>query len=277
MTETIAVNDFIYNSSFTIEVDSEGVGYRQNEMPAFMFIHRTIRTLFREPDLDELGLSLNKVINKVYEFLGNDNIDLNSEARGADSFVEIINYDKKYEKAAENKRSGYLTSFPSNRWDRADKHYFYCRFSYAKKIPRITLYDNFADILSMLLEKKVPSKDIPLASFITLLDEAALAIDNLFVQQNIEPSSQKRGNLISLLLDINDYLLIHPDISRILKTNGDEEHDIFNTNIIRLAGNGCDSSVLKLLYAYDYYPEVEILESLISVPYSMIPGVLGLK
>jgi hypothetical protein len=276
MTQT-AIKNFVYDSSFTIDVDSEGVDYRQNGMPAFLFIPRGIRALFRDPELDKLGLGLNEVINKIYEFLGNDNIDLNSEARGVDSFVEIIDYDRKYEKVSEDKRSGYLSSFSSNPWERADRYYSYCRFSYAQKNPRIALDDDFANVLSMVLDKKVPTKNISLDSFNTLLDEAALAMDNLFIQQGIEPSSDKRGNLISLLLGISSYLLIDEDVRNILKVERPGEHNIFNTNIVRLAGDGLDNSVLKLFYVHQYYPTTEQLKDLVSVPYSMLSGIIGAR
>lgn len=276
MTQT-AIKNFVYDSSFTIEIDSQGVNYRQNGMPAFMLIPRVRRTWFRDSDLDKIGLGLNEVINKLYEFLGNDNIDLSSEARVFDSFVEIIDYDRKYEKVSEDKRSEYLSSFSSNPWERADKYYSYCRFSYATKNSRVALNDDFANILSMIIDKKVTTKDITLDSFSTLLDKAALAMDNLFIQQGIEPSAEKRGNLISLLLGISSYLLIDEDIRNILKIERPGDHNILNANIVRLAGGGLDNSVLKLLYVHEYYPTIEQLKELTSVPYSMLSGIIGAK
>lgn len=146
-----------------------------------------------------------------------------------------------------------------------------------KKTPRIALDDDFTNVLSMVLDKKVPTKNISLDSFNTLLNEAALAMDNLFIQQGIEPSSDKRGNLISLLLGISSYLLIDEDIRNILKVERPGDHNIFNTNIVRLAGGGLDNSVLKLFYVHEYYPTIEQLEDLTSVPYSMLSGIIGAK
>jgi hypothetical protein len=106
--------------------------------------------------------------------------------------------------------------------------------------------------------------------FDVLVENTIAAIDNLFIEQGIEPTNTNRHNLISLAVNLPTY---NQQIQNLIEA-GPQTHTIADPNLIRLASKGVKDDILKMFYAYDVYPEnIEEMLELVDIPIEMLYGI----
>jgi hypothetical protein len=100
----------------------------------------------------------------------------------------------------------------------------------------------------------------------TSVDNTIDAIDELFLEQGLEPTDNARHNLIGLVQNLPTYILEKQEIKDLFGIDV-KTHSINNPNLIRLAAKGVNDNMIRMFYVHDIYPgSIEEVEDLAHMP-----------
>lgn len=222
----------------------------------------------------ELATKLDNTLNKYFELFGEENLDFlgKTKTNGQEGFIYINAFNTNhYHFVTEN----YSVNFLNTRWvtEEAAPLVGIIDYNQDNEIT-INIEGALHQMIEPLLNTKLNliQKEEDSNSFI---DDTIDAIDELFIEQGLEPTANARQNLIGLVQNLPRHILETPEIQNLLGTNV-EKHSINNPNLIRLAAKGVSDKMIKMFYVYATYPDsIEDMEDLANMPVETLYAVWG--
>lgn len=216
-----------------------------------------------------LASKLDKTLDKFYELLGEDNIYIRpGTASGRYGTVRMHYCNASHiDFLKENYNENFINSYEK-------MHHYTPRivaidYESDKEITIDFQKGVFQDFTEPLLGVKL-YRTLQVDELDTIIKNIIVAIDNLFIEQGIEPTHTNRHNLISLVVGIQRNILLTPEIQKLTGAN-QKTHTIDNPNLIHLASQGVNDKLLRMFYAYKIYPEsVEEMLELVDIPIEML-------
>lgn len=231
-----------------------------------------------------LAFFLEQVIRKVQQVVGPENTTFRSRTDiNLTTRLSLFHTDKKFTDFIESKRepARYKGVYPSRELlhdVREMTTYFSVEYdedaNFWAFIPSQEQSQHIFALLQKSIQIKTPTN---YREVIYALDAFRRGLDNLFIQEGFEPTSQNRSNLLSLVLSFSGKLKKNENIQKFIRPE-DSSDPLNDKRLIHAAANGYHASILKMFYLYDYYPSsIEETKMLDSMPYDMLANVLGNK
>lgn len=123
------------------------------------------------------------------------------------------------------------------------------------------------------IKKSVHSYD----EFARVIDKVIIAMDELFINEGLEATTQNRSNLISLVYNMSALIKKNKKVKTFLGVES-EINDVKNKSLIHAAANGYNSGYVKLFYVQNSFPkEVEDFKALTALPPNILVSILSGK
>lgn len=229
---------------------------------------------------------ITKSTDKLYELIDEENVEAISYAGlGHENFTLMNHRSEKFHKYAQNQKSPEISGVKEVAQSRNERirklHYTsknFIRINYSLDGKATLVRSNSLNNMMQILvpESEHPKKrTITFEQFSDLVDSMVLSIDNLFTQQNIKPTSEKRDNLISLAYGLNKSLRRGKKFNELLGTTP-ETYCLTHPALIKAAAKGYNDGILKMFYVNKYNPKsIEDISFFENMPFDMLEAVLG--
>lgn len=233
---------------------------------------KTQLSILDSADYTKLATKIDNTMNTFDKFMGQVNnysipTGIINESKG-EITIRYLNQKQYYAM-----KNNYSSNFDRNPWVKLERTPSFGRIHYFKNdTVEIELAPELMEIATLLLKKPVAPTQTD-TEFDKSIENIMRAIDNLFIQEGFQPTSQMRSNLISLAYGMTGELVVSERIHNLLNTTL-STHRINNPQLIHLAAKGCHDNMLKMFYAHEVYPEnTEEMLGLASMPFDMLYGI----
>lgn len=214
----------------------------------------------------EIASKLDSIIDKYYDLIGNENTYLAPHLSRGDRegtvSISRINMDH-YGLFVDTS-----IGTPINREMANLPELGYVTYDQDNKIT-MTFEEKFSLTVEKLLGKQIGfihGED----DFGSSIDDIKSAIDNLFIAQGFEPTSNKRHNLIGLCQNLTNHILEKEEVQKLLGVTP-ETIALDNPNLVRLADQGVTHTMIRIFCVAGVFPSsIEELEDLASMPIEML-------
>lgn len=213
-------------------------------------IHLLSATVTSAVENDYIVNAVNTLVDKFANLFGSDHVSIMSHGTPYSGTVGLHRISKEYdEQEFENLilavSSG--SNLDENRWTDAQAPSSIGHFSYTHNFFQVAPSQKFREIMELLIG--VPKGRSGIAPNIMegYLDQMTSAIDELFIQQSIEPTAQNRSNLLGLAWSINSKVQNDEKVQKLLGTKLND-YNILNPNLVKAASVGHNEKDVRLFY-----------------------------
>lgn len=216
-------------------------------------IHLLNDTVASAAENDYIVDTVNTLVDKFVNLFGSDHLSIMSHGTPYSGTVGLHRISKEYD---EQEFANQLLAVSSgsnldeSRWTEAQASSSIGHFSYTHSFFQIAPSQKFREIMELLIG--VPKGRSGITSDIMegYLDKMTSAVDELFIQQSIEPTTQKRSNLLGLAWSINPKVQNDEKVQKLLGTKVND-YSILNPNLVKAANFGHNEKDVRLFYVLD--------------------------
>jgi hypothetical protein len=228
-----------------------------------------------EPIIKQVAEKVNELINSMTALFGDNGIRINtSEPTPNGCEIKIYGGNKQYAAIEEYKYDFLSYSKKDTLWHEAFLMPYIARVYYTRDFFQIFPTEEFREMMKLLIGEPVTKDGINFYPFMRRIDKMIPAINALFLKQDIQPTSEKRYNLMGLATNLPNRLLKDKRVQKLLGTS-ENNHNVLNANLVRAADLGYNDKMVKLFYVHDYFPSnPKEAQELNNLPYSMFETVV---